>query len=76
MPEIPFQTIDWTMVESCNTPGQSGSVTTRLLQFHGFRMRMVGYSKGYLADHWCIKGHDIHCQERELVSEMYHGESF
>jgi quercetin dioxygenase-like cupin family protein len=37
---------------------------------------MVEYSKGYVADHWCKKGHIVHCLEGEFVSELQNGERF
>jgi len=37
---------------------------------------MVEYSKGYMADHWCKKGHILHCLEGEFVSELQNGEEF
>ena len=39
-------------------------------------VRVVEYSRGYLADHWCKKGHIVHCLEGEFVSEMENGEEF
>jgi quercetin dioxygenase-like cupin family protein len=29
-----------------------------------------------LADHWCQKGHIVHCLEGEFVSELDNGEDF
>ena len=42
----------------------------------GLRLRIVEYSPGYLADHWCKKGHIVYCLEGSFVSEMQNGESF
>ncbi len=39
-------------------------------------MRCVEFSKGYLADHWCQKGHIVHCLEGEFVTGLQTGESF
>jgi hypothetical protein len=44
------------------------------MQFPGLRIRLVEYSEGYLADHWCQKGHIVHCLEGEFVSELISGE--
>jgi len=71
--EIPFQTIDWAEVEKTEHPGDPGTATWRTLQFPGLRLRIVEYSKGYIADHWCRKGHIVHCLEGELVSELEDG---
>ncbi len=37
---------------------------------------MVTYSPGYLADHWCKKGHIVHCLEGGFISELENGEVF
>ena len=37
---------------------------------------MVEYTKGYIADHWCTKGHIVHCLEGKFVSELKNGEKF
>ena len=39
-------------------------------------MRLVEYSPGYLADHWCRKGHVLLCLEGELVTELEDGRVF
>ena len=76
MYSIPFQTIDWTSVEKTEHKGERGTAFWQILQFGGLRMRIVEYSKGYLADHWCQKGHIVHCLEGEFVSELQNGEEF
>jgi hypothetical protein len=76
MYSIPFQTIDWTSVEKTEHKGESGTAFWQTLQFGGLRMRIVEYSKGYLADHWCQKGHIVHCLEGGFVSELQNGEDF
>lgn len=37
---------------------------------------MVEYSPGYLADHWCGKGHVLLCLEGELRTELADGREF
>jgi hypothetical protein len=73
---IPFQIIDWNTVPKVEYPGESGTAYWQTLQFPGLRVRIVEYSKGYLADHWCRKGHIVHCLEGEFISEMENGEKF
>ena len=46
------------------------------VQFEGLRIRIVEYSKGYVADHWCTKGHIVHCLEGDFVSELSNGQQF
>ncbi|GAA4338828.1 DHCW motif cupin fold protein [Flaviaesturariibacter amylovorans] len=70
---LPFQTIDWTQVHEEFHPGDSGTASWRTLQFPGLRVRLVTYSPGYRADHWCQKGHIVHCLEGSFVSEMEDG---
>ena len=70
---IPFQTIDWTKVSKTEHKGETGVAYWQTMQFDGLRVRMVEYSKGYLADHWCEKGHIVHCLEGEVVNELKDG---
>lgn len=74
--EIPFQSIDWSLVPKTVHPGENGAATWQTLEFGGLRIRIVEYSAGYLADHWCRKGHIVHCLEGEFISEMQSGENF
>ena len=74
--DIYFQTIDWTTIEKTIQSGVTGSATWQTLQFPGLRIRLVEYSPGYLADHWCQKGHIVHCLDGEFVSELQTGEAF
>ena len=76
MTSIPFGTTDWSAVEATTHKGESGVATWRTRQFGDIRVRMVEYSPGYLADHWCEKGHIILCVEGELVTELKDGRSF
>ena len=76
MTTIPFQTIDWTQITKTEHPGDTGTAYWQTLQFEGLRIRIVEYAAGYLADHWCQKGHIVHCLEGEFISELEKGESF
>lgn len=71
---IPFQTIDWTTIPKVEYKGETGTSTWQTIQFTGLRIRIVEYSKGYLADHWCQKGHIVHCLEGEFISELKNGD--
>ena len=73
---IPFQTIDWSSVDSTEHLGENGVSFRKTVQFDSLRLRIVEYSKGYLADHWCQLGHIVHCLEGEFVSELENGEQF
>jgi hypothetical protein len=73
---IPFGTTDWTQVEATEHPGESGVAIWRTRQFGSIRVRMVDYSPGYLADHWCEKGHILLCLDGELHTELADGRRF
>ena len=73
---IPFQTIDWSTVPAETFPGETGETIWRTLRLGGLRLRIVEYSAGYMADHWCQKGHVVHCLEGSFVTEMEEGGSF
>ncbi len=74
MNPILFNTIDWTGIEKVEYPGISGTAIWQTIQFDGLRIRVVEYSTGYLADHWCQKGHIVHCLEGDFVTELETGE--
>jgi len=74
--EIEFQTIDWDLIESTIHQGATGQARWKTLQFEKLRLRIVEYSKGYLADHWCKKGHIVHCLEGSFISELQNGKKF
>ena len=74
MDNIPFQTIDWTSIEKVEHKGETGVAIRQTVQFGGLRIRLVEYSKEYLADHWCEKGHIVHCLDGEFISELSTGE--
>lgn len=74
--KIPFQTIDWNSINSTEHKGETGMSFGKTIQFEGLRLRIVEYSKGYLADHWCKLGHIVHCLEGEFISELENGEKF
>ena len=73
MPPIPFQTIDWSKIPKTEHPGETGTSYWQTLEYHGLRIRLVEYMAGYKADHWCHKGHIVHCLQGEFVSEMENG---
>jgi quercetin dioxygenase-like cupin family protein len=73
---IPFQTVDWSAVPPTTHPGDAGTATWRTLEVGNVRVRQVGYSPGYLADHWCERGHVVHVLEGELLTELRDGRTF
>jgi len=76
MTSIPFGTTDWSTIAPTTHAGEVGVATWRTRQFGDVRVRMVEYSPGYVADHWCEKGHILLCLEGELVTELADGRTF
>ncbi len=74
--DIPFGTTDWSDVPKTNHTGETGSATWQTRNFGGIRVRIVEYTPGYLADHWCVKGHILLCLEGELRTELADGRVF
>ena len=73
MNAIPFGTTAWSNVERTENPGITGIAYWRTRQFGDIRVRMVEYSPGYLADHWCEKGHVLLVLDGELTTELKDG---
>ena len=76
MQSIPFGTTDWTAIEVTTHPGETGTAYWRTQHFGEIRVRMVEYTPGYLADHWCKKGHILLCLEGSLDTELEDGRTF
>ena len=76
MSDIPFGTTDWSSVEATQHNGESGFARWRTQHFGNVRVRMVEYTPGYRADHWCVKGHILLCMEGELHTELEDGREF
>jgi quercetin dioxygenase-like cupin family protein len=76
MTDIPFGTTDWSTLEPTQHPGDVGVAQWRTRQFGNIRVRMVEYSPGYVANHWCSKGHILFCIEGELRTELEDGRLF
>ena len=74
--DIPFGTTDWSTIAPTEHKGTTGTAYWRTRQFGEIRVRMVEYTPGYLADHWCSKGHIIFCVDGELVTDLKDGRSF
>lgn len=73
---IPFGTTDWSKLEKTTHPGITGNAYWRTCQFGDIRVRMVEYTPGYLADHWCSKGHILFCLVGEMRTELDDGRAF
>lgn len=73
IPELAFTPIDWSEIPATEHPGETGTAWWRTFAAGDLRVRMVEYSPGYLADHWCDRGHVFLVLEGEIVSELKDG---
>lgn len=76
MNNIPFGTTNWSTIAPTEHKGETGLAIWRTQHFGDIRVRLVEYSAGYLADHWCEKGHILFCLEGELHTELADGRRF
>ena len=76
IPPVPFTSIDWSELPPTRHAGERGEAIWRTIELAGLRIRMVDYSPGYLADHWCERGHVLLVLEGALVSELADGRCF
>lgn len=73
---FPFQTLDWSSITKKEHKGETGIAYWQTQMMNDIRVRMVEYSPGYKADHWCSKGHIILCMEGEMTTELEDGRLF
>ncbi|CAM3474213.1 DHCW motif cupin fold protein [Paracidovorax anthurii] len=76
IPTLPFTVTDWSAVPATEHPGESGMALWRTQTVGDVRIRCVEYSAGYLADHWCDRGHVLLVLEGELETELKDGRRF
>ncbi len=70
---FPFQTSDWSSIPKQEQAGETGTVSRQTQMVNDIRARVVEYSPGYQADHWCSKGHIVYCLEGEMDTELEDG---
>ncbi|RDI97208.1 hypothetical protein DVT68_17785 [Dyella solisilvae] len=76
IPTLLFTVTDWAGLPVTRHPGESGEALWRTFQVGDLRVRVVDYSPGYLADHWCDRGHVLYVLEGELHTELKDGRRF
>jgi hypothetical protein len=76
IPDFPFTTTDWRNVPPTRHPGITGEALWRTLEVGEVRVRMVEYTPGYVADHWCERGHILFVLDGELHTELKDGQRF
>lgn len=70
---VPFTVTDWDRIEPTEHPGETGKALWRTFERGNLRVRMVEYSPGYKADHWCARGHVLLVLEGEMTNELRDG---
>lgn len=73
---VPFGVTDWSNVPETTHPGSSGTALWRTIQAGNVRVRLVTYSPGYVADHWCERGHILFVLEGTLHTEIRGGPGY
>jgi hypothetical protein len=73
---IPFHITDWEQIPATEHRGEKGLALWRTIKYGDLRIRVVEYSPGYLADHWCTLGHIFYCLEGALTTELKDGRTF
>lgn len=73
---IPFQTVDWAGLAPTHHAGDPGESAWRTFEAGNIRARIVEYSAGYVADHWCERGHVLFILEGEVITELRDGRRF
>ncbi len=73
---VPFMVTDWSTIVPTEHAGTSGVASWRTIERGNIRVRMVEYSPGYEADHWCRRGHVLLVLKGELVTELDDGTRF
>ena len=65
--------VDWSRAPATRTAGASAQATQRVHQTGDVQLRIVDYDAGYLADHWCSKGHILYVISGGLTIEHSDG---
>ena len=73
---IPFEIFNLPGTTPEEHKGVRGSAYWRTVQKGGIRVRLVDYTPGYVADHWCRKGHVVYVLEGAFESELKDGRKF
>jgi len=73
---VPFTVVDWDKVDVEEHSGEEGKALWKVFKQGNIRVRMVEYTPGYIADHWCKKGHVILVLDGEMTTELDDGRKF
>lgn len=73
LPKTVFTHLDWDTLPPVEYLGEAGTSLWRSFTSGDLRIRVVDYGPGYLADHWCDRGHALHVISGEMVVELADG---
>jgi quercetin dioxygenase-like cupin family protein len=76
IPALPFTVTEWNSMPATEHAGESGHAVWRTFSVGDLRVRLVEYTPGYVADHWCDRGHVLYVLEGELDTELRDGRTF
>lgn len=74
--DTPFQVHNIEALVPEEHSGVTGKAYWKTIEQGSVRMRIVEYTPGYLAAHWCDKGHAVFVLDGEFESELKDGGIF
>lgn len=69
----PFITFNWNAAPVEVHAGERGEAHWKTQTYGDVRVREVRYTPGYIADHWCRKGHVLYVLDGTLTTELEDG---
>jgi len=76
IPATPFTMAKFAELPISIEAGSTGTSISRTKTTSDLRVRVVEYGPGYLADHWCDRGHVFYLLCGEVTVELKDGRSF
>jgi quercetin dioxygenase-like cupin family protein len=73
---IPFEVFNLDDIIPEEHKGINGKAFWKTVKRGNIRIRIVEYSAGYLADHWCEKGHAVYVLDGDFESELKDGRKY
>jgi quercetin dioxygenase-like cupin family protein len=73
---VPFATVSWENQPAVPVPGESGLAQVKTVLAGAICLRMVEFTPGYRADHWCSKGHIVLVLSVTLTTVLQDGRAF
>ena len=73
---VPFTNILWGEQQTVEVQGETGRARSQTVKTGDLSVRIVVFSPGYRADHWCAKGHIVFVLEGEITTDLDDGRSF